>query len=182
MKYPTFGFVREKIIEYSNNEFITPEDSIAYLEWVKAEYQCNPPKLDPNTRDPISLIECIDNQINYQKRCIERDREAIKNDDDDLCRIVGERRSVVRIFEAMKKAKIIETNTQPKSIVSIFFREKEEQRKAAKYYSKKSSDINELGTNTTDTQLEEFIKILIKDSFESKSKILRELREHISSL
>ncbi|MCH7973386.1 MAG: hypothetical protein IH949_05795 [Bacteroidetes bacterium] len=180
MKFQTYGFVREKILEQCE-KFSSYEDEIEYLERIKVEYETNPPKLDPNTRNPIKFVDFVDKQIQYRKASIERDKKAAE-EDDDLCRITGDRGNIIRIFEAMKKTGIIDTNTKPKYIVKIFFREKEAIRETSKYYSNKSKDIEKLETKTTSTELVNFVKVLVEESFGGKREILQKIKEHIAML
>ena len=180
MEKPTFGFHREKIMEYTSS-LDSYEEQIEYLTDIKYEYQTNPPGIDPNIRAKISFIDFIAIQIEHLNLVVAKLEESAK-EDDELCRIIGDRKNVVRIFEAMKKNDIIDSNTPPKFIVNIFFKDKEQLRKNSQYYSNRKKELNDLGMKTNSSELIMFTKTLIKDSFEGNKEILRDLREYTSQL
>jgi len=114
MKYDAFGFEREKIAKYLEDGFESYEEEIEYLHWLLHEYRTNPPELDPNVRNPITLEEYVKQQIDYKEKKIERlknkkikdervnNKEEIKNIDTDYENLNNELKSAHTIIRKQK--------------------------------------------------------------------------------
>jgi hypothetical protein len=177
MKYPTFDFVREKVIEYSDT-LGSYEDEIEYLEWIKTEHQTKPPRLDPNTRNPITFIEFIEKNIKYREELLERLRnETIENK--RWAKITGDMIDITRIFEGMKKVNIIDIGVKTPQLIKLFFTETDEIKAQSKIYNARKKDLNKLLPYSNSEKLKIFVLLLITNSFAGKEDILIEIREHI---
>ena len=86
---------------------------------------------------------------------------------------------VVRIFESMKESGIISAKTEVSQIVSIFFSESVDNKRAIDTYNRNNSEIRNDESNSNSKQLVEFTKILITKSFGRKKKVLEEIADHI---
>ncbi len=89
---------------------------------------------------------------------------------------------IVRIFEAMKTAEIISMKTSVAQFAELFFSETiDVKRYEANYNARKSETIN-LGRNSNSKQLENFVKIIINDSFDKKDRVLESIIRNIEQI
>lgn len=177
MKYPTFDFVREDIMKYCET-LGSFEDEIEYLEWIKTEYMIKPPLLDPNTRHPITFEDFISKQLTYLRELLDRiQRETIENK--RWAKITGDMIDIARIFEAMKRANIIDIGIKTPQLIKLFFTEEEEIKSQSKIYNARRSELTNLQPYSNSEKLRNFVCELITYSFANKEDFLIEIREHI---
>jgi hypothetical protein len=186
-KYKLHNFVREKIIDEC--ELIEDlQEQINYLEEVKFYYKTKPPELDVNIRRTPRLEEFLD----YKIKLIEGRLKTNQNDK-NVSGELGNKKNlqkvkltdgkgysdIVRIFEAMKEAEIIDKKTKVPEIAQMFF--EENKTFTAKYYSTKSTNKN-YSTNSISERLFEFIMIIIKGAYKNRQNKRDELVEFIEKL
>jgi hypothetical protein len=153
-------------------------DQINYLENVLKEYVTNPPELDDNIGLSPSLEDWIEAQIRWRKTSFEEINTTPKG---GIVKIKSKYglADITRIFEAMKKAGIINTKTETIQIANLFFSAKEDITSFTAKYNATKTDIRKNAANSNSDELLEFIKILITTSYNKKENVLNEIENHI---
>lgn len=126
--------------------------------------------------------EQIEIELEYRKKQLAQTDQAVgkaKIPDDKITpiKIGSTKTDVVRIFEAMLDAEIVDSKTPIKDIISLFFNDfgdREDLYSAIKKQARTSGSRSE--------KLVEFIKILCKSSFEGDRERLENLERYMSKL
>lgn len=188
--YDLRGFVYEDILEECK-KFDNIKERLDYLYHIKNEWITKPPELDPNGELHPTFPEKIDLDIHKLEKKLER--EKIDNQNkltvdtkrEKRAKIVCEKgctADITRIFESMKKAEIIAESTRPTQIAEIFFEYSNEQNKFVEQYSNRAKEINETDSNSISTYLFNFVKHIIKISYDNRTAKLDELQEYIDKI
>lgn len=89
---------------------------------------------------------------------------------------------IVRIFECMKKAGIIWSETPTKDIAELFFSDVQSKLKFVNYYNQTKNRIEKEESATNNKKLLDFTLLLIEKNFKGKEKELEIILRHIEGL
>lgn len=166
------------------NELPTLTEQIDYLETALEEWEINPPELDLNGEIDPPFEKRLQIEINRRRRNIEIDKVTnTVSMQNGIVKITARYgiADITRIFEAMKKAEIIDSKTESPQIAKIFFEEQIEKVSFQRSYNARKNDVKR-GVNSYSEELLKFIKVLIKDSYSKKDEELLQISEFINKL
>lgn len=179
---PVYEFDLDKVIEHAES---LPDltDQKEYYQKVLEIKKNNKTIIDHSIGDTArDFVQEINGRIEEIDEMLAENDELARTD--DIVKITGKYgpTDITRIFEAMKKAKIISTKTEVTQIARIFFAKPLEQKKFQAGYNAKKNKLEKEKSNSNSQELLNFLKILIKEGFSKKDKDLEELLNHIEEL
>jgi hypothetical protein len=181
--YDFKGFYLPELLKECN-ELPTLKDQIDYLETALEEWEINPPELDLNGEIDPPFEKRLQIEINRRRRNIEiteiNKNEKMGFSNDDRIKLPAQGiTDIVRIFENMKDADIIDRNTKVTQIAQIFDIEKE--KFTSSYYSIRS-ELKSYQADSNSEKLLRFIKKLIETSYKKRENVRDELIEFIEKM
>ncbi len=164
-----------------------PRQSIGYVSeeqgkyYISASYLGEPESIDHNGLGKLKLNLEIE-LANIVEGSESGSRNASSYTGVSKIKVKSSITDIVRIFEAMKAAEIISMKTSVAQFAELFFSETIDVKKYEANYNARKSEIANLGRNSYSKELENFIKIIIKDSFGKKDRVLESIIRYVEDI